>query len=145
MRTKKRTILVAAIATAFLMPGLASAHDGACVYSETQDDITMHIGELKSYIGDSKDFKTNKRTGESRDQVGLEAKAVAALSKALEEKYGDSIAKLEDLTAKVNELLDAPKPKLNNDNDAGDDILYLTELAYNCVLDVQMERLKQPQ
>jgi hypothetical protein len=124
------------------MPGLASAHDGACVYSETQDDITMHIGELKSYIGDSKDFKTNKRTGESRDQVGLEAKAVAALSKALEEKYGDSIAKLEDLTAKVNELLDAPKPKL--DDAAGDDILYLTELAYNCVLDVQIERIQQP-
>ena len=44
--------------------------------------------------------------------------------------------------AKVNDLLDARKTKL--DEADGDDILYLTELAYNCVLDVQMERLKQP-
>ena len=135
-----KSILV--LAAAFLMPGLASAQDDTCVYSPMQDGITMHIGELKSYIETSKDFKTNKRTGESRDKIGLEAKALAALSKALEEKYGDSFAKLEDLTDKVNELLDAPKPKLNDD--AGDDILYLTELAYNCVLDVQKERLEQP-
>jgi hypothetical protein len=59
-----------------------------------------------------------------------------------EEKYGDSIAKLEDIMVKVNALLDAAKPKLNET--AGDDILYLTEIAYNCLLDVQMERLKQP-
>jgi hypothetical protein len=135
-------IFVAAIAATFLMPGLASAHDGACVYSETQDDITTHINDLKTYISESTGFVTNKKFSVSRDQVGLEAKAVAALSKALEESYGDSIAKLEDMTAKVNALLDAPKTKL--DDTAGDDILYLTELAYSCVLDVQMERIQQP-
>ena len=135
MKTNTRIGFGVAMAAAFLMPGLASAQDDTCVYSPMQDGITMHIGELKSYIETSKDFKTNKRTGESRDKIGLEAKA-------LEEKYGDSFAKLEDLTDKVNELLDAPKPKLNDD--AGDDILYLTELAYNCVLDVQKERLEQP-
>ena len=145
MKTKNRMILAAAIATAFLMPGLASAHDGACVYSETQDDITTHINGpdgLKSYISESKGFVTNKKFSVSRDRIGLEAKAVAALSKAIEEKYGDSIAKLEDMMVKVNALLDAPKPKL--DDTAGDDILYLAELAYNCVLDVQIERIQQP-
>ena len=142
MKTKNRMMMAVAIATAFLMPGLASAHDGACAYSETQDDITKHIGDLKSYIETSDGFITNKKFSVSRDQVGLEAKAVAAMSKALEEKYGDSIAKLEDMMVKVNALLDAPKPKL--DDAAGDDILYLTELAYNCVLGVQIERIQQP-
>jgi hypothetical protein len=141
MRTKKPMIFVAAIAATFLMPGLANAHDGTCVYSPTQDDIATHINDLKTYISKSDGFVTNKKFSVSRDQVGLEAKAVAALSKALEEKYGDSIAKLEDMMAKVNALLDAPKTKL--DETAGDDILYLTELAYNCVLDVQMERIEQ--
>jgi len=150
METNKRIGFGVAMVAAFLMPGLASAHEEKCVYSKMQDDITIqddittHIGELKSFIGESSEgFTTNKRRGESRDQVGLKAKAVAAQSKALEEKYGDSIAKLEEVTAKVNYLLDAKKPKLNDD--VGDDILYLTELAYNCVLDVQMERLKQPE
>ena len=142
MKTKKPLILVAAIATAFLMPGLASAQDDTCVYSETQDDITKHIGDLKSYISESKGFMTNKKFSVSRDQVGPEAKAVAALSKALEEKYGDSIAKLEDMMVKVNALLDAPKPKLKEA--VGDDILYLAELAYKCVLNVQIERIQQP-
>jgi len=142
MKTRNSIKLAIAITAAFLMPGLASAHDGACVYSETQDDITTHINDLKAYISESTGFVTNKKSSVSRDQVGLEAKAVAALSKALEEKYGDSIAKLEDMTAKVNDLLDAPKTKL--DEGAGDDILYLTELAYTCVLDVQMERIRQP-
>ena len=142
MNTKKRMILAVAIATAFLMPGLASAQDDTCVYSETQDDITTHINGLKSYISESQGFATNKKSSVSRDRIGLKAKAVAALSKALEEKYGDSIAKLDDMMVKVNTLLDAPKPKL--DDAAGDDILYLTELAYNCVLDVQIERIQQP-
>jgi hypothetical protein len=104
--------------------------------------IATHINDLKTYISESDGFVTNKKFSVSRDQVGLEAKAVAALSKALEEKYGDSIGKLEDMMAKVSDLLDAPKTKL--DEGAGDDILYLTELAYNCVLDVQMERIRQP-
>ena len=142
MKTRNSIKLAIAITAAFLMPGLASAHDGACVYSESQDDITKHIGDLKSYIETSKGFMTNKKFSVSRDQVGLEAKAVAALSKAIEEKYGDSIAKLEDMMVKVNALLDAPKPKL--DDTAGDNILYLTELAYKCVLDVQIERIQQP-
>jgi len=144
MKTKKPIILVVAIATTFLMPGLASAQDDTCVYSVTQDDIAARIGELESYINESTTgFTVNKkRFSVSRDQIGLEAKAVAALSKALEEKYGDSIAKLEDMMVKVNALLDAPKPKL--DDTAGDNILYLTELAYKCVLDVQIERIQQP-
>ena len=143
MKTNKRIGFGVAMVAAFLMPGLASAQEEACVYSDMQDDITMHIGELEYYIGESSEgFTTNKRGGESRDQVGLKAKAVAAKSKALEEKYGDSITKLEEITAKVNALLDARKPKLNGE--VGDDILYLTELAYNCALDVQMERLNQP-
>jgi len=143
MKTNKRIGFGVALVAAFLMPGLASAHEEACVYSEMQDDITMHIGALKSNIENSDGFTINKKFGTSRDKIGLEAKALAAVSKALEEKYGDSFAKLEDLTDKVNDLLDAPKPKLKEDP-YGDDILYLTELAYNCVLDVQMERLKQP-
>ena len=142
MRIKKRAGFGVALLAAFLMPGLASAHEGSCVYSTTQDDISTHIDALKMYIRKSDGFTVNKKFSVSRDQVGLEAKAVAAHSKALEEKYGDSIAKLEDMTAKVNDLLDARKTKL--DEVDGDDILYLTELAYNCVLDVQMERLKQP-
>jgi molybdopterin converting factor small subunit len=142
MRIKKRAGFGVALLAAFLMPGLASAHEEACVYSESQDDIATHINALKDHIHDSNGFTVNKKFGVSRDQVGLEAKAVAALSKALEEKYGDSIAKLEDMMANVNDLLDARKTKL--DEADGDDILYLTELAYNCVLDVQMERLKQP-
>ena len=142
MKTKNSIKLAIAITAAFLMPGLASAHDGACVYSKAQDDIATHINDLKTYISESEGFVTNKKFSVSRDQIGLKAKAVAALSKALEEKYGDSIGKLEDMTAKVNDLLDAPKTKL--DEGAGDDILYLTELAYTCVLDVQMERIRQP-
>lgn len=139
MKTKNLMILAVAVTTAFLMPGLASAHEGSCVYSEKQDDITAHIEELQAYIRDSDGFPIKKRSLVSRDQVGLEAKAVAALSKAMEESYGDSITKLENITAKVIDLLDAPKTKLVEDT--GDDILYLTELAYNCVFDVQMERL----
>ena len=148
MKTNKRIGFGVALVAAFLMPGLASAHEEACVYSEMQDDdpmqydITMHIGALKTYIEiDATDgFTTNKKSTKSRDQIGLGAKAGAALSKALDEKYSDSYAKLEEMTEKVNDLLDAPKPKLT-EKPFGDDILYLIELAYNCVLDVQIERL----
>lgn len=140
MKTKNLMILAVGITTAFLMPGLASAQEDKCVYSEKQDDVTKHIVMLRKRISDS-EFTINKKIfGDvSRDQVGLDAKAAAALSKAMEESYGDSMAKLEDITSKVIDLVEAAKTKL--DEKDGDDILYLTELAYNCVLDVQMERL----
>jgi len=72
MKTNKRIGFGVAVVATFLMPGLASAHEEACVYSETQDDITTHIGELKSYIDEHSDgFTTNNRFDKSRDQIGL--------------------------------------------------------------------------
>lgn len=139
MKTKKTMALGVAVALAVMTPGLASAHDGKCVYSPTQDDIAAHIDALKTYIHESTGFTVNRRTGISADQEGLEAKALAAWSKTLEEKYGDAIGKLEDIATKVTDLLNAPKQKIADE--AGDDILYLNEQAMNCVLDVQLERL----
>ena len=123
MKLRITTARVAAIA--LLLTTFSAGAADEC----TKDEAISRIQVLQTAIKSSNDFLGR---GAQRAQDGLEAKAMTAGGKVEVNKFDDALQKLEEIVLKVEDLADAPKPKLS---DAGADAIGgATMRAMDCVV-----------
>ena len=113
MKTNKAAILLCAIAMSVASQGaLADGHP--CP------------GELDAVDAAIAAATFNGKRGEI-DRLGMFGKVDEAIRKLKEEKYGDAMQKLLDISAKAEALATSPKQKLEDDTDIQTSIYYANQ------------------
>jgi len=129
MKLLTSTLRIITVAFALIVAMPSSAND-TCTKKDAIEKVEIVITAIHyaEYYGSG---GRKKQTGDANES-NLENKALAAIQKLYEYKWGDAIYKLEDISDKATAWADAPKPKMDDATEinraVGDAIYCIMEL-----------------